>query len=131
MMPSMNNAFGPKPAASQQQGASTKELQKITRDRNTARQQVQTRTQEMIQQVMQQVASQNGMNQQVAQDAAMKISQIVSQSTAQMNAAKNQTPQVVGGGGGGGGRGTEMSDGILKTTAAMLNSNLNPLKGLF
>lgn len=135
MLPNMSNAMGPgAPQSGSQQGASTKELQKITKDRNAARQQVQTRTQEMIQQVMAQVAKQNGMNQQMAQQASMQISQMMQQSMAQQNAAKNAPPQVVGGGGGGaggGGRGTEMVGGLVKTTASVLNSNLNPLKGLF
>lgn len=129
MLPNMNNAFGPAPTA--QQGGPTKELQKITKDRNKARHQIQARTQEMIQQVMSQVAQQNGMNQQAANEASQRISQIVSQSMAQQNAVKNAPPQVSGGGGGPTGRGTEMVEGIMKTTASVLNSNLNPLKGLF
>ena len=128
MLPNMNNAFGPAPTA--QQGGTTKELQKITKDRNQARHQIQARTQEMIQQVMSQVAQQNGMNQQAANEASQRISQIVSQSMAQQNAAKNASPQVSGGGGPSG-RGTEMVEGMMKTTASVLNSNLNPLKGLF
>ena len=136
MLPNMSNAMGPgAPQAGQQQGASAKQLQKITKDRNNARQLVQNRTQEMIQQVMAQVAKQNGMNQQMAQQASLQISQMMQQSMAQQNAAKNAPPQVVGGGGGGaaggGGRGTELVGGIVKTTASALNSNLNPLKGLF
>ena len=131
MLPNMNNSFGPGgPVAPNQGGMTAKELQKITKDRNNARQQVQTKTQEMIQQVMSQVAQQNGMNQQMAQQASAMIAQMMSQGQAGAGAAGGGQPQFVPTGGQG--RGTENSGaGLLKTTASVLNSNLNPLKGLF
>ena len=130
MLPNMNNSFGPGgPVGPYQGGGMTaKELQKITKDRNNARQLVQTRTQEMIQQVMSQVAQQNGMNQQMAQQASTMIAQMMSQG--QAGAQTQKQPQFVPTGGQG--RGSENAGaGLLKTTASMLNSNLNPLKGLF
>ena len=130
MLPNMNNSFGPGgPVAPNQGGMTAKELQKITKDRNNARQQVQTKTQEMIQQVMSQVAQQNGMNQQMAQQASAMIAQMMSQGKAGAGAAGGQSQYIPSGGQG---RGTENSGaGLLKTTASVLNSNLNPLKGLF
>ena len=84
----------------------------------------------MIQQVMSQVAQQNGMNQQMAQQASAMIAQMMSQGQAGAGAAGGGQPQFVPTGGQG--RGTENSGaGLLKTTASVLNSNLNPLKGLF
>jgi len=65
----------------------------------------------------------------MAQQASAMIAQMMSQGKAGAGAAGGQSQYIPSGGQG---RGTENSGaGLLKTTASVLNSNLNPLKGLF
>ena len=101
-------------------------LEKQTKAREYARQEIASRTQEMLKQVMGQVNVSNSENRQAISAATQLISQV-------MGAANTRTTRYIpGGGGGSSGRGTESGiSGILRTTASVLNSFNNPLRGLF
>ena len=93
--------------------ASSQEMQRATMQRNDAKQRILQFAQEGVQQVVMQVT---GNNAQAAQ-AAGQAMQVV----AQMAQNKSQgAPMMVNGTGG----------GIIKTTASVLNSFNNPLKGI-
>jgi hypothetical protein len=92
--------------------ASSQEMQRMTMQRNDAKQRILQFAQEGVQQVVMQVT---GNNAQAAQ-AAGQAMQVV----AQMAQNKSQGAPVMSGTGG----------GIIKTTASVLNSFNNPLKGI-
>ena len=101
------------------------DLIKHQKARDYARQEIQERTQGMIKQVMGQVNVANSENRQAVSAATQLIQQLMGQSRA-------SAPRMIPAGGGGGGRGTEGGFGsILRTTATVLNSFNNPLRGLF
>ncbi len=103
-----------------------KSLEKFQKDRDHARQQIQERSQETMKQIMGQVNGLNQENRQAINAASQLIQQLMGQNSG------GRTPRYVPGGGQGGGRGTEGGlSGILRTTATVLNSFNNPLRGLF
>lgn len=93
-------------------GASSQEMQRMTMQRNDAKQRILQFAQEGVQQVVMQVT---GNNAQAAQ-AAGQAMQVVQQ----MAQNKSQGAPMMAGTGG----------GIIKTTASVLNSFNNPLKGI-
>ena len=96
-------------------------VQAQTQQRDDARRQMRENTQTMINAALQAVAEQNGVNSQAIAMAQQAISSVMSQS-------QSAPPVLVGGGGAT--SGTSRIGGIVKTTAAALNSFNNPLKGI-
>ena len=126
-----NTATGAQPTPAQvQQVQQNRQLKQITDERNQARQQINERTREMMSAALEAVGQQNGMNAQLVAQAQQKIQQLASASTPQQ-------PQFVPTQGGisgsavGGAIGGSVGAAIGGTTAAVLNSFNNPLKGIF
>ena len=108
-------ASGSAPASQFQQTRQQKKLEQQTKSRNDARRQVSERSQEMIKEVMAAVAQQNGVNSQAIQAAQQALAQVASASRG------GGQPQLISTGGGGSNTGS---------IASILQSNLNPLRGL-
>ena len=108
-------ASGSAPPSQFQQARKEKKLQQQTKNRNDARRQVTERSQEMIKEVMAAVAQQNGVNSQAIQAAQQALAQVAGASRG------GGQPQLISTGGGGSNTGS---------IASILQSNLNPLRGL-
>ena len=108
-------ASGAAPPSQFQQARKEKKLEQQTKNRNDARRQVTERSQEMIKEVMAAVAQQNGVNSQAIQAAQQALAQVAGASRG------GGQPQLISTGGGGSNTGS---------IASILQSNLNPLRGL-
>ena len=118
---------GASPAQIQAQKREQRDLEKHTKSREHARAEIQERTQEMMKQVMGQVNVSNNENRRAVSAATQLIQQLMGQA-----GGGSRTTRYIPGGGQGGGRGTESGFGaVLRTTATVLNSFNNPLRGLF
>ena len=118
---------GGSPAQISAQKREQKDLEKHSKARDYARREIMERTQEMMKQVMGQVNVSNSENRQAVSSATQLIQQLMG-----MSGGGSRTTRYIPGGGQGGGRGTESGFGaVLRTTATVLNSFNNPLRGLF
>ena len=112
------------------QPSEVKEIKKITEERNEARKQINERTREMISAALEAVGQQNGVNAQLVAQAQQQIAQISAQSAPkQPQFVPTQGP--ISGAGVGRAVGGDVGAAIGGTTAAVLNSFNNPLKGIF
>ena len=112
------------------QPSEIKEIKKITEERNQARTQINERTREMMSAALQAVGQQNGVNAQLVAAAQQQISQISARSAPQQPQFI-PTQGAISGSAVGGAIGGSVGAAIGGTTAAVLNSFNNPLKGIF
>ena len=118
-----NTATGIQPTEAQ-------EIKKITEERNDARRQINERTREMMSAALEAVGQQNGANAQIVAQAQQRIQQISAQ-TAPPQPQFVPTQGAISGSAVGGAIGGSVGAAIGGTTAAVLNSFNNPLKGIF
>ncbi|AOO10388.1 hypothetical protein RW03080701_012 [Synechococcus phage S-RIM8] len=98
-------------------GGSVQQLQEMTQQRNDAKRQIVNHSQQVMQMVVAEVTQNNSTVGMLAQQALNTVSGL------QQQGSQATPPMIVGGGGGNVGT-------IVKTTAAVLNSFNNPLKGI-
>ena len=97
-------------------GSSVQQLQEMTQQRNDAKRQIVNHSQQVMQMVVAEVTQNNSAVGMLAQQALNTVSGL------QQQGGQATPPMIVGGG--------STAGTIVKTTAAVLNSFNNPLKGI-